>query len=51
MTTGERLLDLTLEYQGAKAARDTDVYGGRPTRAPEVIAANYEDALWAALVN
>lgn len=48
MTIGERLLDLTVEYQAAKAARDDwgPQFGGKPHgREPVEIAADYETAL------
>lgn len=51
MSTGEQLLELTIEYQEAKLARDgslgADVLSStRPAgRAPEEIAAEYETVL------
>jgi hypothetical protein len=48
MTLGEKLLNLTVEYQAAVAARseEWDEYGGKPVgREPSEIAAEYEDAL------
>lgn len=43
MTTGENLLNLTIEYQQAKAAVDAGQLA--PGRTPEEIAAEYEQAL------
>lgn len=43
MTIGEKLLDLTHEYQVAQQSMG-DEYAPT-TRAPEVIAAEYEDAM------
>lgn len=48
MTIGEKLLELSAEYQQAKAVRDTygQQYGGDlEGREPSVIAADYEQAL------
>lgn len=46
MTIGERLLNLSAEYQQAKGAAEwPQLAGQEPARAPEVIAADYESAL------
>ena len=44
MTLGEKLLELTTEYQQAKEARDSygDLGGVHTTREPAAIAADYE---------
>ena len=47
MTIGEKLLDLTIEYQESKAARVSwNVYGAAPAgREPADIAADYSAAM------
>lgn len=42
MTLGEKLLELTAEYQRAVAGADWPQYGGKPEREPAAIAAEYE---------
>lgn len=53
MTLGEKLLDLSAEYQQSKTVRDgwSDTFGGKPHgREPSKIAAEYETALRELLV-
>lgn len=49
MTPGEKLLNLTIEYQQAVASADWPQYEGEPMREPAIIAAEYEAAVVALL--
>lgn len=51
MTPGEKLLNLTVEYQQAVASGDWPQYGSEAVRSPEVIAEEYGEALRAFIAN
>jgi hypothetical protein len=53
MTTGEKLLNLTIEYQRALDAADWCASNDMPqdARTPQVIAAEYEDVVKGLLVS